>query len=81
MPATMARKQNKPEQQPTPERQPSRRSGKPVQVYLSDKLSEALDAYIERTRPKPTKTAVIEMALEDLLRKSGDLPKTGDIEP
>jgi hypothetical protein len=62
----MARKQPKPEKRG--------RTGKPIQVYLSDELSAALDAYVEATRPKSTKTAVIEMALEDLLRRSGDLP-------
>ncbi len=71
MSATMARKKPKVENKPTPERQG--RSGKPVQVYLSDELVAALDAYIARARPRPTKTAVIEMALEDLLRKAGDL--------
>jgi hypothetical protein len=71
MPATMARKKTKPEG-PTPGRQ--KRYGKPVQVYLSDELSAALDAYIEAARPRPTKTAVIETALEDLLRKAGHWP-------
>jgi hypothetical protein len=76
MPATMARKRHKPEQEPTPGR--PKRSGKPVQIYLSDELSDALDAYIEATRPKPTKTAAIEMAIEDMLRQAGNWPPPAD---
>lgn len=83
MPATMTRKRHKPGPpplpEPTPEIPPRGRSGKPVQVYLSDELAGALDDYIGLTRPKPTKTSVIEMALEDLLKKAGCFPrKKGD---
>lgn len=75
MPRTMTRKPHKPSSEPAPGRPSSRRSGKAVQVYLPDELSDALNAYIGGTRPTPTKTAVIEMALEDLLRKAGYLPE------
>jgi hypothetical protein len=73
MPSTMTRK--RPKKRSDLERTPPNRTGKAVQVYLSPELRSALDEYIEATRPTPTITAVIEMALEDLLRKAGAWPR------
>jgi hypothetical protein len=73
MPATMARKKKTTDEQ-QPERQPPKRSGKPIQAYISDEMHDALQAFIENSRPRPTMTSVVEMALEDLLRKVGAWP-------
>lgn len=70
---TMGRKKKTAGQETTPGRKPVQRTGKPVQVYLSEELLDALDAYVEASRPKTTKRAVIEMTVEDFLRKSGYL--------
>ena len=43
-------------------------------VNIDEKLALALDDYIRKSRPKPTKTAVVEAALEDFLRAHDALP-------
>jgi len=50
------------------------RTGTPHTVYLSDELSEALDRFLASERPKPTKTAVFETAIEMFLQARGYLP-------
>lgn len=44
-----------------------KRSGQSVNVYLPDDLKEAVDAFVNSTRPKTSMKAVIVTALEDFL--------------
>lgn len=56
-------------------KKPQGRTGKSIQMYLPGELLDALDAYVEATRPRPTKTAIFEMMLEDFLTKAGYWPR------
>jgi hypothetical protein len=56
-----------------PAKKPAR-TGRSTQLYMKQELADALTAYIEATRPRPTITAVLEMALENLLRDAGFYP-------
>ncbi len=38
-----------------------------IGMYIDDSLADRLAAYIERTRPRPSKTSVVEAALEAFL--------------
>jgi hypothetical protein len=53
---------------------PPRAGQKALGVYIDEKLADALAAYIRDTRPKPSKTSVIELALEKLLTDAGYWP-------
>jgi hypothetical protein len=66
MPTTMGRKKPTPEE--TPHERP-KRTGRPVQVYLSVELYDRVQAYLASARPKPSLTSMVETALEDLLVK------------
>lgn len=42
-----------------------------VNAWISEELGHALATYLEGTRPQPTVTSVLEVALEDFLRARG----------
>lgn len=73
MTATMARK--KPNDA-LPD--PSGRQGKSMQMYIPPDLADAFDAYVESSRPRTTKTAIVVMLLEDFLKKTGHWPPAGE---
>ena len=50
---------------------PNRRPNKPIMTRIPVELGNALDRYIESTRPTPTKTSVLIYALEELLVARG----------
>ena len=53
---------------------PTNRTGKPVNVWIDPALHDALRAYLDSQRPRPTTTSVVEVALEDFLRTKGFWP-------
>lgn len=62
---------------------PAKKAGRPstgrkptylVYVRIRPSLGTALDAYIAATRPTPTQTAAVELALEEFLTKNGHWP-------
>lgn len=53
----------------------SARSGKSLGVYVSPKLADAFARYIEQSRPRTTRTAIIEMLLEQFLGENGFWPE------
>lgn len=55
------------------EKKPAR-TGKSLGVYVDTELSEAFGRYIEQSRPRTTRTAVIEMLLEQFLTEKGFWP-------
>lgn len=52
----------------------SQRSGEPLNVWIRSELMEALRVLVGRTRPRTTKTALVEEALEALLSQHGLWP-------
>ena len=73
---TMTRNK-KPKPGPAPAPAPQSRTGKSLQLYIPEGLMDAFDAYLEAARPRPTKTAIVVMLLEDFLRQQGALPEGG----
>lgn len=57
-----------------PKRKPPNRSGEPLNVWIDNALMAALNAYIEATVPRTSKTAVVELALHELLKAKGHWP-------
>jgi hypothetical protein len=53
---------------------PPRPGQRALGVYIDDKLAAALSAYLGSTRPKTSKTAVVEVALEEFLAGRGYWP-------
>jgi hypothetical protein len=47
------------------------RMGQPLNTHLSDSIANWLASYVEATRPRPTKRAVVEDALENYFRQKG----------
>ena len=70
MPLMAKKKPSNPESQ-TP--QPNRK-GMPLHVWLDPVLVEAFEAYVRGVRPKTTKTAVVEQALQQFLSSLGVWP-------
>jgi hypothetical protein len=57
------------------ERKPQGRSPAfTVFVRIPLDLGEALERYVDETRPKPTTTSAVTLAIEELLRKAGFWP-------
>ncbi len=56
-----------------PKKKPTR-SDRPLGVNVSPALLAALTDYIENAKPRPTKTAIIEMLLEGFLSEKGYWP-------
>lgn len=52
----------------------SGRSGVPLSIYISGELSDALTAYLHAQRPRTSKTAAVEAALETFLEQAGFWP-------
>jgi hypothetical protein len=57
-----------------PARPVANRTGEPLYVWIEVALGAALTAYLNDLRPRATKTAVVEMALEEFLRSKGYFP-------
>lgn len=57
-----------------PSRRRSARTGASLSIWLSGPLMAALESFIHQSRPHPTKTSVIEAALEDFLAARGLWP-------
>ncbi len=74
MQLTMARKKPEPEDQP---KRPAR-TGSPLHAWIDPAIMEALDAYVESTEPRVTKTSTIETAIKDFLRRQGRWPPKTD---
>jgi hypothetical protein len=58
--------------------EPKKRPGYPVFARIDASLGEAIEAYLEAQRPKPTLTSLLEVAIEDFLRSKGFWPRAGD---
>lgn len=50
------------------------RAGTAINVYVDDALGDALDAYLESTEPRVSKTAYIEALIKADLRRLGRWP-------
>lgn len=61
-----------------PKKKPPARSGAPVFAYVPQELRDALDDYLNKTKPKPSLTAAIETALEEFLQARGFWPPHGE---
>ena len=55
-------------------RPPGNRSGVPIYAYIPPQLRKALNAYLENTRPNPSLTSAVEVALEEFLKERGFWP-------
>jgi hypothetical protein len=62
---------------PVEPKKPSR-TGRPLHVWLPNELMDALDAYVDRSRPRTSAKAITQMVLEDFLRAAGLLPPSAD---
>lgn len=51
-----------------------KRSGRALNVWLPEDLLDALDKYVEESRPQTSAKAVVKVALEDFLTKEGRWP-------
>ncbi len=59
----------------TPKKKRQRqRKGKALNVWIDAEIRDALDTAVERTRPRSSLRAVVEMVLGDWLRQEGLLP-------
>ena len=68
--------QTMPKRKPKKPRPAPTRSGEPVNVWVSVELMNTLREYLAATRPKVTKTAAVEEALEAFLASKGfSVPK------
>lgn len=59
-------------------RNPPNRSGEPLNVWLPTELMDAIRAYLASTSPRVSKTAAVEIAMQDFLRGKGFWPPPGD---
>lgn len=50
------------------------RKGEPLHVWISPAISQAIDAYLEGTAPRVSKTAAVEEALRRFLQSVGHWP-------
>lgn len=50
------------------------RTGVPLGVYISPELFDAFDSYVEDSKPRTSKTAIVEMLLERFLEEQGRWP-------
>lgn len=55
----------------------SPREGENVNLWLDRRLGAVLRAYLDTARPRTTKTAVIEQALEEFFQRQGLWPPGG----
>jgi hypothetical protein len=51
------------------------RSGVAINAWIDEQIAAALDDYVASTDPRVSKTAAIEAALRDFLRKQGMWPR------
>jgi hypothetical protein len=68
----MAKKRGRPPIHP--EGQKPKRSGKNINVWVNEEIGAAFERYLETTKPTPTNTSAIELAIELLLRQAGQWP-------
>ena len=68
----------KPGNQNDPPRKPPNRTGEPLNVWLRSELMAVLRDVLANTTPRTSKTALVELALEDLFRKLGYLPRPSE---
>lgn len=57
----------------TPKPKPNR-TGTPLHVWIDTSIADALEAYLKATEPSVFKTAAVESALRDFLRRMGFWP-------
>lgn len=50
------------------------RKGEAVNFWLDDALAAALNSYLDSVKPRSSKKAVLELALEEYLTKQGHWP-------
>jgi hypothetical protein len=65
---------------PPPEPTPPNRKGMPLHVWLEPALIETLQTYVEGVKPRTTKTAVVEQALQQFFTELGLWPVEGEEE-
>lgn len=73
MPAIMARTPKKTGGEDEQSKKQAR-SGAPLHAWIEEAIMAALDAYLEGTDPRISKTAFVEMALRKALRDVGCWP-------
>lgn len=79
-PPRSAKVQPAPNPEPPPGSDPPapegpQREGKPVNVWVADDIYEALENFRESKAPyRPTKTDVVEVALQEYLKREGFYP-------
>lgn len=56
------------------------RSGAPLHCWIDPDVMAAVDEYVEESEPRVSKTAFVEAALKDLLRKYGCWPRQARVE-
>jgi hypothetical protein len=54
------------------------RKGKPINVWIAEELREALDGFIDTSRPRGSLTEHIEIAIEEYLAKRSHWPQAGE---
>ncbi len=64
-----------------PKKEGGSRNGAPLNVWIRVGIIRQLEAYLASLRPKPTKTEVVEVALEDFLKSHGFWPPADVAEP
>jgi hypothetical protein len=50
------------------------RTGKSLQVWIPAELKDALDSFVNASRPKTSLTSCVEVAIEDFLKQHGAWP-------
>jgi len=53
---------------------PRERKGKPLNVWIDERIRDALDVAVARSRPRSSLKYVVEVALEEWLRSQNLLP-------
>lgn len=59
----------------TQKRQQNRSPSYIVYARVNPSIGEAMDAFIAKTKPTPSQTAVVELALEEFFSKHGVMPE------
>ena len=73
MPTMAKKKTPSPEATKTPAPK-SARTGVPINVWVDEEVSAAMDAYLASTDPVVSKTAAVDSALKQFLREKGFWP-------
>jgi hypothetical protein len=80
MPARKPKKRESAEATP-PKRQPPKRTGKPLNVWIDASLRDAIDTLVDESKPRTSLTAIVELALEEYLTRQKRWPPTSVQQP